>query len=144
MQETPETHLPGNSPALQVHGLELLGVLRGEHGRPDLGVSVVGDIVPGCKPLPIFCHHLQGQRVGTQRPAHLRAGKARRGGGEALKRWHVSFLPKERRTVCKERNDTIFYSMNQDTHSMRWHFHFPSGLFFLSFFYKTSLRPFLG
>ena len=138
MQAMPKTHLPGNSPPLQVHGLKLLGVLRGEHGRPDLGVSVVGDIVPGCEPLPIFRHHLQGQRVGTQWPAHLRAGKARGGGGEALKRWHVSFLPKERRTVCKERNDTIFYSMNQDTHSMRWHFHFPSGFFLLSFIKQAS------
>ena len=64
IQEMPETQL-GNSPPLQVHGLQLLGVLRGEHGRPDLGVSVVGDIVPGCEPLPIFRHHLQGQRVRT-------------------------------------------------------------------------------
>lgn len=94
IQEMPETHL-GNSPPLQVHGLQLLGVLRGEHGRPDLGVSVVGDIVPGCEPLPIFRHHLQGQRVGTLNNQPIwEQGKVRGGGKEALKRSLFSFSPK--------------------------------------------------
>lgn len=92
-------------------------------------------------------------------PAHLRAGKSQRRGWGSSQEMALLILPKERRTVCKERNETISFIPWTRTIILSGSiFTFQAGFFFfsffllflsplfisLSFFYKTSLRMFLG